>query len=112
MAHDKQHSGSPSIPRWVAWTCIATVLLVGTLQATHIHKEWSNPSGSQHSFQVENGKDAQCVFCLTSHVASDIPGPTSFEVVVTASAETEPEHSHAAAQSPTWAHFIRPPPTV
>jgi hypothetical protein len=106
----KQISGVVPTLKLMAWLCVVAVLVVGTLQATHIHKEWSRPDGPKPSLQVQSGKDAQCVFCLTSHILPDVPACSAAGLFVPVQVVTQPEQPAAAARTSLWIDFIRPPP--
>jgi hypothetical protein len=96
----------------IALTCLLAVLLVGTLQATHIHKEWVAASPAAKSLRPDTGADAQCVFCLTSHAAAALRSQLAVEPVQTSAADTRLEIPAYFPVVDRFTHSIRPPPVA
>ena len=96
--------------KFIALTCAFAILLVGTLQATHIHKEWSASSPSHRTLLADTGKDAQCVFCLTSHAAAGLPQHWVTEQVQSSAADLHPDKAAHFPVVNVRTDTIRPPP--
>jgi hypothetical protein len=104
------HSRTAHVFKSIAMSCVFAILLVGTLQATHIHKDWLRSSPLDKSLRADSGKDAQCVFCLTSHAAAGLPQHSVVDQVQTSAADLVPDKSDKLALVDLHSDTIRPPP--
>jgi hypothetical protein len=108
----RNSNSAPRSPilRWVALTCVFAILIGATLQATHIHKEWTTPVSHHTSFHTNVSNDGQCVFCLTSHTAAGLPLHFLAEQIQSSAADLRTELPHYFPVLDVGAHTIRPPP--
>lgn len=96
--HGQYETGS--LRRWVALVCIALIVLLAAVEATHAHSD------------VATVRSSPCAICLTVH--GNAPALT-YHVLPTLSALetlTAPSLPQRRAILQTTSLFIRPPPTV
>lgn len=88
------------------------MLVTGTLQATHIHKVWNAPTGPLSALRAHSGNEAPCVYCVSSHAATDLPLHYSSDQVESSAIAHLPEVAVSFSAEYFGSHTIRPPPTA
>jgi hypothetical protein len=79
----------------LALGCVLLVLLIGGLEATHLHAD---------------GSGNQCSFCITVHATAPAPMLHALPVFYTIARVATPHRVEDKSTSPELTLFIRPPP--